>query len=150
MAYGGYVVQTKDGPAWDLGAISYHLTSYRSHERTADYLEAYAGVVTRHASFHLYYAPDNDRLGAKTLYADLGATVRPTPNLRLFSHVGALAPISGTGGRRVRYDVQAGVARQIGNAELSIAWTHVTQAAVYADGDRESRDAIALSAAYFF
>jgi len=146
----GYVVRAPDGPAWDLGAINYHLASYQTAGRTVDFTEGYAGLVTRYVSFHLYYAPDYAHLGVRTLYADLDATFRPAPNLRLFGHLGALASVGGADQGKDQLDLKLGIARQIKDGEVSIAWTHLAPVAAYAAGDHQSRDAIVLGAAYFF
>jgi uncharacterized protein (TIGR02001 family) len=146
----GDVVQTSEGSAWDFGAINYHLANYQTASRTVDFTEAYAGLVTRYTSFHLYYSPDYAHLGARTLYADLDASFRPAPTLRLFGHLGALASVGGSDLGKEQFDLKLGIARQIRDGEVSIAWTHLTPAAAFAGGDNQSRDALVLGAAYFF
>jgi uncharacterized protein (TIGR02001 family) len=146
----GYVAQAPQGAAWDVGAIDYHLATYQTAQRTVDFTEVYAGLVTRYASFHLYYSPDYAHLGARTLYADMDATFRPAPTLRLFGHFGALASVGGADLDKEQFDLKFGIARQIWDGELSLAWTHLAPAATFAGGDHQSRDALVLGAAYFF
>jgi uncharacterized protein (TIGR02001 family) len=151
VAYAGYVARPKTGPAWDLGVTNSHVVDYRFGERTFDYSEAYAGLLTDHVSLRVYYAPDYYDSGIRTLYTDLGAAIRPTQDMRLFGHVGALTPVGGRrgpGARRTRYDFSAGVARRVRSWEFSLSWARVAPA-VYVGG-RKERDTLVAGAAYFF
>lgn len=150
LTYAGYVARRGRGPAVDLGAIRYDLTSYGSRKRTVDYGELYVGLVGDHLNAHLYYAPDYYQSGVRTLYADLAGGFRPTPAVRLFGHVGVHAPVGGRKrpqARKVRYDFRAGTALDIGAAELSLSWTRLAPA--YAPGG-DADDKVAVGLAVFF
>jgi uncharacterized protein (TIGR02001 family) len=153
MHYAGYVARRSPSLALDVGAINYNLTNYRGRKRTVDYNELYAGVVGEHFNAHLYYAPDYYQTRVRTLYADLGASFRPAPQLRLFGHVGALTGVGGRSfprARKTRYDLKAGAAVDLGSAQVSLSWTKLTPAFVprALGGPRSQR--LELGLAYFF
>jgi uncharacterized protein (TIGR02001 family) len=152
VIYAGYVFEPARGPALDIGMTHTHVVEYRFGKRKSDYAEAYAGLLTEHVSFRVYYAPDYYESGIHTIYADLGLAIRPAPDMRLFGHVGALSGVggrNGPGARRVRYDFSVGAARRFDNLELSLTWT-LAAPTVYARGRRQRPDALTLAAAYFF
>jgi len=153
MHYAGFAVRRNARVSIDAGVLNYNLTSYRGRKRTVDYNELYAGVVGEHFNAHLYYAPDYYQAHLRTLYADLGASLRPAPALRVFGHLGALAPVGGRvfpQSRKVRYDLKAGAALDIGQAELNLSWTRLTPpfAPRALGGPRAER--LEVGAAYFF
>ena len=153
MDYAGYAVRPGDSVAIDVGAINYHLTSYRFGERTVDYSEVYAGVVGDHLSAHLYYAPNYHHSGIRTLYAELGGGVRATSRLKLFGHVGVLAPVGGRSGpqtRKERYNLKAGAALYLGAAELNLSWTLLTPPYVPRARGGEPASKVAAGVALFF
>jgi uncharacterized protein (TIGR02001 family) len=151
VIYGGYVVQPKAGPAVDLGVTSVRTVSYRNRRRAFDYQEVYAGVLSDHLSFHLHYSPDYYESGIHTIYADLGAVIRPTEETRLFAHAGALTGVGGRrgpGSRKTRYDFSLGAARRFDNLELSLTWTRMAPALRF--GGERDRDALVAGVAFFF
>ena len=151
VLYAGYAQTLGAGAALDLGISQTRTVSYRPARRTFDFRELYAGVATEHASLRVHYAPDYYDSGVATLYVDAGAAIRPSETLRLFAHAGALTPIGGRRGpflRRTRYDLSVGIARRLGDAELSLTWTRLAPAQRI--GGRRERDAIVVGAAYFF
>lgn len=152
VVYAGYVMKPRRGPALDLGLTNRHVTEYRFGERTFDYSEAYAGLLTDHVSFRVYYAPDYYGSGIHTVYADLGVAAQPRADLRVFGHVGALSGVggrNGPGARRVRYDFSAGAAYRFEDLEFSLTWTR-TAPSVRSGGRRQRPDALVVSAAFFF
>jgi uncharacterized protein (TIGR02001 family) len=131
----------------------------------SDYSEAYAGLVRRDVSAHLYVSPDYLGQGQTTAYLDLAGAVRPAPRVRLFGHAGVLAPLAGrsrvyappgiarpAGGddRRLVYDLRVGAALELGRAEVQLAWTHVGPRLEYPRDYSRRRDALVVSAAAFF
>ena len=152
ITYAGYVFKPVHAPALDLGVTHTHLVDYRFGKRNFDYTEAYAGVLKDYASLRVYYTGDYYESGIHTVYADLAVAIQPTPDLRLFGHVGALSGVggrNGPGARRVRYDVSAGAARRFDNLELSLTWTLMAPT-VYVRGRRQKPDGLSFAAAYFF
>jgi uncharacterized protein (TIGR02001 family) len=153
MDYAGFAARPQPKLSVDLGVINYNLTSYRFRKRTVDYTELYAGFVTDHFNAHLYYAPDYYQSGVRTLYTDLGGGFRPAPRMKLFGHVGVLAPIGGRigpGTRKVRYDFRAGGSVALGQAELSLTWTHLTPPYLPHSLGGQHADRLAVGLAYFF
>lgn len=169
--YAGYARRTGSGLAWDVGVtgsrIETHipvrinlvgpdgrayLQTYRYSYR-ARYLEAYAGASKGPLAAYVYYSPDYLQQEGKTLYFDLTATARPRDDIRLFGHLGALAPLErrpAPGGGRGRFDYRLGIAWQFRRGELQLAWTGVASHVDYPIGYPQRRDALVLSAAAFF
>jgi uncharacterized protein (TIGR02001 family) len=150
IEYAGYAARPRKGPAWDVGVVRTSVTGFEPVKRTAEFSEVYAGVLTDHLSFRTYYADDYYELGFHTLYADVGAAVRPARNLRLFGHLGALVPVGSQGrGRRTRYDFSAGVAATAGPNEVRVTWTRASPTVIYPSGYRE-RGALVVGLKHFF
>ncbi len=151
VTYAGYAITPRRGPSFDVGVSNYHVADYRVRRRTVDYTEVYAGVLTDHFSVRVHYAPDYYDTGAKTIYADLGASLRPAESIRLFAHAGLLTPVGGRpGARRKRYDFSAGISKQFARTQVSATWTNIDPQVIYANGDRDKRNALVLTASYFF
>jgi uncharacterized protein (TIGR02001 family) len=157
MHYGGFVARTRTGLAIDAGLINYNLKTYRGSRRTVDYSEAYLGLVAQHVSARLYYAPDYYRSHVRTLYADLGTSLRPAPEsapaLRLFGHAGMLIPVGGRNfpqARKSRYDLKAGAAMTLGRGELSLTWTRLSPPYLSHRLGGEHAERLTVGAAYFF
>jgi uncharacterized protein (TIGR02001 family) len=153
VAYAGYAVRPKTGPAFDVGVANYHVADFRAGKRTFDYNEVYAGLLGDRLSLRAHYAPDYYESGVKTLYVDLSGALRPRPDVRLFAHAGVLTRVGGTynpGARYTRYDFSAGVAKQFGDCEISATWSRYDPSLDPARSRREKRSALVLAASYFF
>ena len=118
--YLGYAWRTSHGPTFDVGVNNVDMSG-AAHP--TDYTQVYLGVTQRNVSAHVYFAPNNPRRGESTAYLDLNGVMRPAENWRLTGHLGALRRIGGEDaeGRRNRYDLQVGVAREIGRIELELS-----------------------------
>lgn len=150
-AHLGYGARAGDRYAWDVGVSNSEINYHRFSNRTFRYSEAYAGVQTDHASLRLYYSPSYFGQGTETVYADLGAAVRPAENWRLFAHLGVLAAVGGPGfPDGERYDMSVGVARKIRNLELSASYVRGEPNRLLPTGQRFDRDLVVLGAAYLF
>jgi len=168
--YAGYARRTGSGLVWDVGVTGSRIETHipvrielvgpdgRAYAQTyrysyrARYLEAYAGASKGPLAAYVYYSPDYLQDG-RTLYFDLTATARPRDDIRLFGHVGALAPLEDRpwpSGGRGRFDYRLGVAWQFPHGELQLAWTGVASHVDYPIGYPQRRDAVVLSAAAFF
>ena len=153
MADVGYVRRLDDGLALDVGASAADVYSYRFPRRREQFGEVYAGLVGDRLSVHLHYSPDYFHAGASTLYADLDGAVRPADGWRLFGHLGALTPLGAPdtpGSHKERYDLSAGVARQIRKVELSLMLSGSQPTPNRPNGKAQDRDTVVLSASYFF
>ena len=88
-----------------------------------------------------------------TLYLDLGGACRPQPDLRLFAHFGALTPVAGrvyAGSRRERYDISAGAALNLRNAELRLSLIHSAPLPANPNFRKLESDAAVVGATYAF
>jgi uncharacterized protein (TIGR02001 family) len=155
MEYAGFVARPAPRLAIDLGVINYQVTTYRYPYggRRADYQEVYVGLVGDNFNANLYYAPDYYRSGVRTLYADLGGGLPVTADLRVFGHVGMLAPVGGRRGpqaRKTRYDLKAGAALALRDAELSVAWTRLTPAYLPRAEGGERAGKVTVGISFFF
>jgi uncharacterized protein (TIGR02001 family) len=120
----GYAVRTREGWSLDMGVSTAGYTQYLYPQQHLHYAEVYAGVSAGPVSAHLYWSPDYLGQHMQTLYGEVDGIVAVTPHLRLFGHAGLLAPLDGSGGwppRGPRYDLKAGLALQVGAAELRVA-----------------------------
>lgn len=123
----GYAVRTREGWSLDLGVSTAGYTQYLYPRQHLRYSELYAGVSAGGVSAHLYWSPDYLAQHAQTLYGEVDAVTTLKPNLKLFGHAGLLAPLAGGTAwpsRRPRYDLKAGVALELGAAELRVAVSH--------------------------
>jgi uncharacterized protein (TIGR02001 family) len=152
VGYVGYAVRSGLGPTLDLGVSRSRFVSYRTRKHVAAFTEAYVGLAGDHLSARVAYSPKYLGQNVQTAYLDLGAVYRPAPNWRLFAHAGALVPLRQANpiGLHKRYDLSAGAARRIRACELSAFWTYISPDLVYANGRRAERNALVVSAAYFF
>jgi uncharacterized protein (TIGR02001 family) len=123
VEYIGYAARLTTGQSWDVGVRSQQITFYADQERSVRYTELYAGLSNANLSAHVYYSPDYFAKSANTAYVEVDGTLRPAENWRLFGHAGVLTPLGGQSGRRERYDLKAGVARDFKTFELHLAWT---------------------------
>lgn len=123
IEYAGYATP-KIGPvSLDVGVNNQNLSEYADKIYPLNYSELYVGVVGAHLSAHLYYSPNYFRAGVNTLYLSVDGAMKPAENWRLFGHLGSTQPAGGPTGRRPRYDLRAGVARQFGSLELQASLT---------------------------
>lgn len=146
IEYAGYATPRLGSVSLDFGVDNQNLSGYAARRYPLNYSEVYAGVAISHLSAHVYYSPNYIRSGVQILYADVEGSLKPAENWRLFAHLGATTPVGRIAGRHERYDLKAGVARQIGPFELQAALTATTPAP---PGPPE-RTALVLGASWFF
>lgn len=126
IEYAGFATPRAGQMSFDVGVDNQNLSQYAGKRYPLNYSEVYAGVSGAHLSLHLYYSPNYLRPGSQTLYADVEGAMKPADHWRLFGHLGATEPVGAAAGRRQRYDLRAGVARQFGPLELQAAVTATT------------------------
>ncbi len=151
LGYGRRLLQSS--LSWDIGATNTAINYYGATKRTVRYNEAYVGLLGDHTSVHLYYSPSYFGGGLKTLYLDMSGAIEPAPDWRVFGHLGILAPLTGPiypGVRRERFDASAGVARRIGNVDLSLSVSGISPNRSYVNGRRLEGRSTTVSATYVF
>lgn len=148
IEYLGFATPKTAGASFDIGVNNESLSQYAGRRYPLNYTEVYAGVIGNHVSAHFHYSPNYFRPGVKSGYADIDGVIRPADNWRLFGHLGTTFPIGESEGRRQRYDLRAGVARQFRNFEIQAAVTATTPAPPATTP--QSPTAILVAASYFF
>jgi uncharacterized protein (TIGR02001 family) len=159
FAYIGYATRAGKGVSWDVGVSNAGLTQIIPGQASVrkymfNYTEVYVGAITDNLSAHIHYSPDYFGEHVSTVYVDVDGAIRPVLHWRLFGHVGALTPVSGgegpQGGRRERYDLRAGVAREFKRCEVRLAWTTASPDPEYPPEYAPRRQAFVVGASYFF
>jgi uncharacterized protein (TIGR02001 family) len=148
IEYAGFATPRIGRVSLDFGVDNQNLSGYAARRYQLNYSEIYAGVAGSHLSAHVYYSPNYFRWGVQTLYADVEASMKPADNWRLFGHLGATAPLGRIAGRRQRYDLRVGVARQFGPLELQASVTGTSPAPPA--GSPPERAALVLGASWYF
>ncbi len=178
-AYLGFAKQTASALTWDLGVNTsqinlylrvnnlqpslsqtgtYAQTSdlgsaiYNFHYR-ANYSEAYGGLSWGSSSVHLYVSPDYLGEDLTAAYLDVTETARPLAHLRLYAHVGALTPVSGSlghGSDREHFDLAVGTALEMPHAEVQLSWSGIAPQVQYPIGYRQPPSAVIFSVSGFF
>jgi uncharacterized protein (TIGR02001 family) len=149
----GYARRMAAGWSVDVGVSTARYAQYLYPRRSLGYCELYAGVATGPVSTHLYWSPDYLGQHVQTLYGEIEGVVAVSPNLKLFGHAGLLAPLNGQGSqatRPPRYDVRAGLALDVSQAELRLAWSHAQAAPGDLPGYFHGGNAVTASAAWSF
>jgi uncharacterized protein (TIGR02001 family) len=153
LEYIGFSAPISGNIAWDAGVSNSTVSQRPYNPYNIDYVEAFAGVVTRDFNVHVYYSPNYIGEGFDAVYLDLNGAVRPRQGWRVFAHAGVLTPL-GVGGepgsRREHYDLRVGVAAAFANTEVQLAWTTTSPGFNYPPGVRQRRDAVVVGASYFF
>jgi uncharacterized protein (TIGR02001 family) len=149
--YVGFAGRREGGLSWDVGVNNVDLSLYLDRKYTIQYNQLYFGLSKGALDAHVYLSPNYPRRGAGSAYLDLNGAVRPAEHWRLSGHAGALVALGGAelqGGRRARYDVKVGVAREYANHEISLGWT----AAFPRPRPRTdwTRSGVIVGATYFF
>lgn len=166
----GFAKRMASGVNWDVGVSDAQLALYIPATRLApgatvysqtyfhrynlDYAEIYGGVSTTHLSAHLYISPDYLGQDLRIAYLDLDGAIRPVKHLRLFSHLGALAPLGGgsdiPGAHQVRVDAGVGAAWEAPWGELKVTFSATTPRLPYPVDYDQHREAISVSLTRYF
>lgn len=128
MAFAGFALGRPGGPTWDIGVNHVDLTLRPGRKVQVAYTEGYVGVSQGGWSARLSLAPDYPRNGVETAYLDLNGAMRPIDGWRIFGHAGATRRLGGSpllDGRRRRFDVLGGVAREFERGEVFVSGTAV-------------------------
>jgi uncharacterized protein (TIGR02001 family) len=153
QAYAGYARRLGSGDSWDVGVAHTDITEYYRPPYAVRYSEVYAGWAGRNLSAHVYYSPSYLGERVATVYANLDGSITPSPDWRLFAHAGVLTPVTRRAGsdlRNPQYDARVGVARRIRSVELQLSGVTVGPDADYPANHPQKREAVVLSAAYYF
>lgn len=149
----GYAVRTRQGWSVDAGASTSRFTQYGDQREHLSYSELYAGVTAGSFTTHLYYSPDYLGEHVQTLYGEVDGAFQVRPNVRLFGHAGLLAPLNGRDAAELsgpRYDLKAGVAVDVRQLELRLAWSRAQYRHRELPAYFQGGDAVVASASFAF
>lgn len=151
LGYAGYVTAVVEGHRFEFGASYSHFTGDSGH----DFAEPYVGVLFEHWSLRLHYAPDYFGRHVRTAYLDASAQRPLTDHLRLFAHIGVLAPLSrqaviGNDANRVRADLRVGAGWASDGWDLRVAWVAASSGGPYPALYGGPRSAWLVGASYSF
>ena len=148
LPYAGYVMRLDDSRRLELGVSYSHFGGNSSY----DYGEAYVGLLADRWSARVYYAPNYFGRHIRSAYAELNAHALLNPNLRLFGHIGALAPLGhiDAGSGRTRIDLRIGAGLALREVDLQLAWVAATRGGPYPAVYGGRRAALVASASISF
>ena len=153
IEYVGYAHRLGSGRALDVGVQHTNLTSYApGRENPVHYTELYAGISDQVFSLRLHYAPNYIRPHVEVLYLDANAVFRPIHRWRVFGHLGVSQTVAGPvapGAPERRYDIRAGLAREIPHGDLSLEWTTTGPTVVRPGGVPPSTSALIVGLSLF-
>lgn len=153
VEYVGYAWRVGKNQTWDLGVTNLVVFDAYGGKSAARDTEAYAGISRNNLKLYIYYSPSYFGEDQGVVYADLGGGFRPARHWRIFGHVGVLTRLRGSDpsyGPREQYDARAGVAADVGRAEVQLAWTIAVHEADYAVGQPQRHPSLVLGATWFF
>jgi hypothetical protein len=170
LASAGFAKRVASGLSWDVGLSDAQLALYLPqtqlatgatghskafiHRYNLDYAEIYGGISTAHLSAHLYISPDYLGQDLRTAYLDINSFIKPVEHLRLFGHLGALAPLGGgsgiPGADRGRFDFSVGAGWEGRWGELKVIWSATTPGLHYPVEYVPRGQAIGVSLTRFF
>ena len=117
----GFAKQLGRGPTLDVGIHNSNYSKYSKYGEARGYTEAYAGLIGKVVSTHVYVSPNYFRANDWRLYGEVEAGVRPLPKLLLSAHVGLLVPLGSANYRRqTDHDWRIGAAREVGRLTLHL------------------------------
>lgn len=136
----GYAKTLKSGVALDVGVTRSSYSHYSSRGPGKSYTEGYVGLAGKLLSARLSASPDYLKFSTWTVYGELNGHVPIGSKLRLIAHVGLLVPFRpyhADQDYRREFDWRLGIAKDIGRATLSAAWTGVHRGQdIYQDPER--------------
>jgi uncharacterized protein (TIGR02001 family) len=151
VGYGGYAARAVAGRSWEFGASYAHFIGSTFY----DFAEAYAGITSQRWSLRLNYSPDYYGRHVQTAYLDASGHLPLNDLVRLFAHIGLLAPLNrrelgGADANRARADLRAGAGYAIGNADLQLAWTVTSRGGPFPAPSAQRLSGWLFSASYSF
>ncbi len=151
LGYAGYAWPASAGKTLEFGATYSHFGG----SGRSDFGEVYAGLLSALWSLRLNYSPDYFGRHVQTAYADALWHVQLSDTLRLFGHVGLLAPLAGRDpavpdGNRMRADVRVGAGWTVRDIDLQLAWTAASRGGPFPAGYGQRRSAWIIGATYSF
>jgi uncharacterized protein (TIGR02001 family) len=148
LGYAGWVSSAVEGRSFEIGIDGSHFSGISGY----DFAEAYLGVLASRWSARVYYAPRyyGRRIGVG--YLELNAHAPFDEQVRMFAHLGALAPLRRAGGEAgtTRGDVSVGVGFVSGGWDLHLAAVAATRGGPYPAVYGRRRAAAVAGASFSF
>ncbi|MBO9576866.1 MAG: hypothetical protein J7494_14125 [Sphingobium sp.] len=123
----GYAKRLSSDLSLDAGLLRAQFTRQSSYRRNASYTELFAGLTGRSFAVRAALSPDYLWDRTTTLYVSGELVRRPWPKWRVVAHAGLLATLSGGPpypASETQYDWSLRVGRQLGKADLELAWSN--------------------------
>jgi uncharacterized protein (TIGR02001 family) len=151
LGYAGYSMPASAGKTVELGATYSHFAGSGRY----DFAEAYAGLLSAHWSLRLNFSPDYFGRHVQTAYAEANGQVQLSDAVRLFGHVGLLAPLAGgdpavPDANRPRADLRVGAGWAMRDIDVQLAWTTASRGGPFPAGYGQRRSAWTIGATYSF
>lgn len=144
----GYAKRIAPQISIDSGAVVIAYTDRYSGLANDTFVELYSGLSYQNITARVRYSPNYQEQNLSTLYTEIDALQRISENLSATAHAGLLSQLGGTGslgGRRTRYDFQAGLVRDIGSWSVSGTFNlGGPSGGIYFDGPWSGRTALVI------
>ena len=147
LGYAGWVSSAVEGHSFEIGIDGSHFAGVSGY----DFAEAYVGLLANRWSARAYYAPNyyGRRVGAG--YLELNAHAPVSGEIRVFAHLGALAPAGGGGDAgQARGDISIGAGYVSGGWDLHLAAVAATHSGPYPAVYAGRRAALVAGASFSF
>ena len=125
--YAGYARAISSHVDFDLGVSVYRYTSAHSAGRRELFGEVYIGATAGDIAAYVRYSPAYYGRAGPVVYVNIATNSEIAEATRFYTNAGLLIQASGAptiGGRKMRYDLQTGLAREFGRltvkAEVAI------------------------------
>lgn len=113
----GYATNIAPNVSVDSGAVVTAYTERYSGQANDTFVEFYSGISHKNITGRVRYSPNFQESDTQTVYFEIDAAKRLAEGLNLTAHAGLLQQVGGQGSlgeRRSRYDLQLGLAQDIG------------------------------------
>jgi len=146
----GFAKRLGSGPVLDVGISNSNYSHYSSRERSNGYTEAYAGLIGKIVSTHVYLSPNYFASDNWRLYGEVDAAVSPVRKLLLSAHAGVIVPLHNGYRTKTGYDWRIGAAHELGPVTLHLDLSGGGPGKDLYEGREHNRTALVAGAAFIF
>ena len=147
----GFAKQLGSGPTLDLGIHNSNYSRYSKYDEARGYTEAYAGLIGKVVSAHVYVSPNYFRPDTWRGYGEVEAGIHPSRKLLLSAHAGVSVPLNhNQWWYRTQYDWRIGAAQEVGPLTLHLDLSGGGPDKEYYDGQTHHRTALVAGASFAF
>ena len=149
----GYAKRLSGRLSVDAGLLRAQFNRHSGYRRDASYTELFAGLTARSFSLRAAYSPDYLWDGTSTLHVSGDLVHRPADKWRIVAHAGLLHTLTGGppyAAPRTQYDWSLKLARQMGRADLELAYSNGGPEREMIAGAWRSKSALTATARWAF